>query len=317
MTTSSSSSKAAKSVNLFKHELGTGTWSWGDRLFWGFGKDYGEEDSRSVFDESIKSGVTFFDTAEIYGTGESERLLGKFLKSATRPVIIASKFMPYPWRINRDYLRRALKGSLKRLGLSSIHLYQIHWPYPPVPITTWLEGMAELQQEGLIKAVGVSNYNLSQTETAIRALDKFGLKLASNQVEYHLLDRTVEKNGLLSLCKQEGIRLIAYSPLAQGLLTGKYSPENPPGGIRRSRFHNQLQTISPLISALRKLGDQHDGKTPAAVAINWTIRKGTLPIPGAKTMLQMNQNASALGWKLNEEEVAHLDEVSEACQLGL
>jgi aryl-alcohol dehydrogenase-like predicted oxidoreductase len=169
----------------------------------------------------------------------------------------------------------------------------------------------------LIGAIGISNYNLSQTENAIRTLENFGLKLASTQVEYHLLDRTIEKNGLLSLCKQEGIRLIAYSPLAQGMLTGKYSPENPPAGIRRTRFHNQLQVISPLIAALRKLGDQHGGKTPAAVALNWTMQKGTLPIPGAKTMLQLVQNAGALGWKLNEDEMAQLDEVSEACQLGL
>jgi aryl-alcohol dehydrogenase-like predicted oxidoreductase len=317
MKTSSSSSKAIKPVDLFKHTLGTGTWSWGDRLFWGFGKEYGEEDAHSVFDESIKSGITFFDTAEVYGSGESEHMLGKFLLSNTVPIFIASKFMPFPWRIRRESLRRAFQGSLKRLGLSKIDLYQIHWPNPPVPTTTWVEEMASLQQEGLIGAIGVSNYTLPQTENAIRTLDNFGLKLASTQIEYHLLNRSAEMNGLLSLCKQEGIRLIAYSPLAQGLLTGKYSPENPPSGIRGTRFHSQLQMISPLITALRKLGDQHGGKTPAAVALNWTICKGTLPIPGAKTMLQLVQNASALGWKLNEDEMAHLDEVSEACQLGL
>lgn len=317
MKTSSSGSKATKSVDLFKHALGTGTWSWGDRLFWGFGKDYGEEDARSVFEESIKSDITFFDTAEVYGSGESERLLGKFHQSTTTPILIASKFMPYPWRLKRDSLRRALQGSLKRLGISKIALYQIHWPYPPLPPSTWVEELAELQQEGLIGAIGISNFNLSQTETSIRTLETFGLKLASTQIEYHLLNRTAEKDGLLSVCKQEGIRLIAYSPLAQGLLTGKYSPDNPPNGIRRTRFHSQLQVISPLITALRKLGDQHGGKTPAAVALNWTMCKGTLPIPGAKTMLQLVQNASALGWKLNEDEVLYLDEVSEACQLGL
>lgn len=317
MKTSSSSSKVSKSNDLFKHALGTGTWSWGDRLFWGFGKEYGEEDAHSVFDESIKSGITFFDTAEVYGSGESEHMLGKFLQSATAPIVIASKFMPYPWRFKRDSLRRAFEGSLKRLGVSKIDLYQIHWPNPPVPTTTWVEEMASLQQEGLIGGIGISNFNLSQTEDAIRTLEKFGLKLASTQIEYHLLNRSAETNGLLSLCKQESIRLIAYSPLAQGLLTGKYSPENPPSGIRGTRFHSQLQTISPLIMALRKLGDLHGGKTPAAVALNWTVCKGTLPIPGAKTLLHLVQNASALGWKLNEEEMAHLDEVSEACQLGL
>jgi aryl-alcohol dehydrogenase-like predicted oxidoreductase len=233
------------------------------------------------------------------------------------PVVVASKFMPYPWRLGQESLRRALMGSLNRLGLVRIHLYQIHWPIPLLSSATWLDDMAELQNDGLIGAIGVSNFNLSQTEAAIDTLSRHGLKLASNQVEYHLLNRSVEKDGLLSLCLKEKIRLIAYSPLAQGLLTGKYSPENPPDGIRRSRLHSQLYTIGPLIALLRKIGDQYGGKTPAAVALNWTIRKGTLPIPGAKTLLQITQNAGALGWKLNDAEIAQLDEASEACNFGL
>jgi aryl-alcohol dehydrogenase-like predicted oxidoreductase len=317
MKTSSSSSQDPRSVDLSKHELGTGTWAWGDRIFWGFGKEYGEEDARSVFDESLSTGIAFFDTAEVYGSGTSERLLGKFIQAATKPVVVATKFMPYPWRINRKSFRRAFLGSLNRLGLDFIHLYQIHWPTPLVAPATWLDEMAELQHEGLIGAIGVSNFNLAQVENAIKTLARHGLKLASNQVEYHLLNRSIEKDGLLALCLQEKVRLIAYSPLAQGLLTGKYSLENPPDGLRRTRLYNQLQTVSPLTALLRKIGDQHGGKTPAAVALNWTIRKGTLPIPGAKTMLQLTQNAGALGWKLNEAEMAQLDETSEACNLGL
>jgi aryl-alcohol dehydrogenase-like predicted oxidoreductase len=317
MKTSSSSSKTPKMVDLFKHEMGTGTWAWGDRLFWGFGKEYGEGDARSVFDESLRVGITFFDTAEVYGTGVSERLLGKFIKTTTEAVVVASKFMPYPWRLGHDSLRRALLGSLNRLGLERIDLYQIHWPIHLLSSTTWLDEMAELHTEGLIGAIGVSNFNLAQTEAAINTLTRHGLKLASNQVEYHLLNRSVEKDGLLSLCMQENIRLIAYSPLAQGLLTGKYSPENPPDGIRRTRLHSQLYTIGPLIALLRKIGDQHGGKTPAAVALNWTLCKGSLPIPGAKTLLQITQNACALGWKLSDDEIAQLDEASEACNFGL
>jgi len=317
MKTSSSSSKVQKSINLFKHELGTGTWSWGDRLFWGFGKEYGEEDARSVFNESIRDGITFFDTAEVYGSGISERLLGKFMQTIASPVIVATKFMPFPWRLNRSSLRRALNGSMDRLGIEQIQLYQIHWPTPLTSPATWLDEMADLQNEGLIGAIGVSNFNLVQTETAINTLAKHGLKLASNQVEYHLMNRSIEKDGLLTLCQAEKIRLIAYSPLAQGLLTGKYSPENPPDGIRRTRLYNQLQTIGPLIALLRKIGDKYGGKTPAAVALNWTICKGTLPIPGAKTMLQLSQNASAIGWKLDDDEVAQLDTTSDACYFGI
>jgi aryl-alcohol dehydrogenase-like predicted oxidoreductase len=302
-----------QSCDLFKVNLGIGTWSWGDRLFWEYGKEYNDDDIHSVFKECLNLGITFFDTAEVYGSGVSESLIGSFLKDTEKTVRIATKFMPFPWRLSHTSLRNALEKSLKRLGLPKVDLYQIHWPNPPVPTTIWLDEMARLKEEGLIDAIGVSNFNLDQTESAIRTLEKHGLKLASNQVEYHLLNRSIEKNGLMDFCHRESIRLIAYSPLAQGLLSGKYSPENPPVGIRATRYRNQLHTISPLIALLRKLGDHYGGKTPAAVALNWNICKGTLPIPGAKTIIQLNQNAGSLGWKLTDEEVARLDNASEVC----
>lgn len=311
MMMSSSSTSSQPSKALSKHEIGIGAWSWGDKLFWEFGKDYGDVDAHSVFIESLNQGITFFDTAETYGSGDSERMLGKFLTETKQPVYIATKFMPYPWRLNRSSLQVALSKSLQRLGLSRVDLYQIHWPNPPVPTVVWIEEMAKLQMKGLIGSVGVSNYNVAQTENAILTLNKFGLKLASNQVEYHLLNRSIEKDGMLSLCQREGIRVIAYSPLGQGLLTGKYTSENPPRGIRGVRYHNQLKTIGPLIALLRKLGDQYGGKSPAAVALNWAICKGTLPIPGAKTVQQLTQNSGALGWKLNSDDIALLDDLSD------
>jgi aryl-alcohol dehydrogenase-like predicted oxidoreductase len=171
--------------------------------------------------------------------------------------------------------------------------------------------MAKLHSKGLIGSIGVSNFNVAQIESTIVTLKKYGLNLASNQVEYSLLNRSIERNGMTSLCNQENIRIIAYSPLGQGLLTGKYSTDNLPGGIRGLRYHNQLKTIGPLIALLRKLGDQYGGKTPSAVALNWTICKGTLPIPGAKSVQQLTQNAGALGWRLSADDIALLDEASE------
>lgn len=292
--------------------LGIGTWAWGDRLFWGYGKEYYEEDIRQVFQLCLASGIGFFDTAEAYGQGHSEMLLGKFLRENNQKVIVATKFMPFPWRLRKASLLRALRGSLNRLGLSAVDLYQMHWPYPPVTIETWMEAMIEVHQAGLIHAVGVSNYDRKQMDRAQNTLTRQGVQLASNQVEYHLLNRQIEKEGLLKHCHEQGITVIAYSPLAQGVLSGKYTPENPPSGPRRGRYgHRCLSAIQPLMRLLKKIGADYDGKTPAQVAINWTMCKGTIPIPGIKTVAQFEQNLGAIGWQLTEEDIARLDEASD------
>ncbi len=294
-------------------EMGIGTWAWGDRLYWGFGKGYDEKGLRDAFHWLVRSGVNFFDTAEIYGQGKSEEMLGRFVAEVEQPVRIATKFMPLPWRLSRKALLRALRKSLKRLGVASVDLYQIHMPLPPVTIETWMQAMAEAVQEGLIKAVGVSNYNREQMQRAFDGLSTEGLTLASNQVEYSLLDRHIEKDGLLQASRDLDVRLIAYSPLASGVLTGKYTPENPVQGIRANRYNKAtLEKVEPLIRLLNRIGGTHDGKTPAQVALNWVISKGLMPIPGVKTLSQAEVNAGALGWRLSEEEVQRLDEVSGA-----
>lgn len=299
-------------------EMGLGTWSWGDRLFWGYGRGYRDEDIRQAYDASLEAGVFFMDTAEVYGQGRSETLLGKFLAETEQKVVVATKFMPYPWRLGRGSLKRALRNSLKRLGRASVDLYQIHWPFPPVQIEVWMDAMSEAVQAGLITAVGVSNYDRKQMQRAYDALIRQGVPLASNQVEYSLLDRRVEKNGLLKQCQEMGITLIAYSPLAMGMLTGKYTPENPPQGFRARRYQARyLAAMKPLIDQLKRIGSDHAGKTAAQVALNWVICKGAVPIPGAKTLAQAQQNAAALGWRLSEEEVARLDEVSDRVQTAL
>jgi aryl-alcohol dehydrogenase-like predicted oxidoreductase len=293
-------------------ELGVGAWAWGDRLMWGYGRGYSLGDLREAFETSLASKIRLFDTAEVYAQGQSEQILGQFLKGTQEPVFVATKFMPFPWRLSRSALRKALESSLRRLGIPAVDLYQIHMPLPPVNIETWMGAMAEAHQAGLILAIGVSNYDGEQMQTAYDRLLREGIHLASNQVEYSLINRKVEKNGLLKRCTELGIKMIAYSPLAMGVLTGKYTPENPPPGSRGLRFNRRfMEKIQPLLHLLARLGSDHGGKTSAQVALNWTICKNTLPIPGAKTMRQAEQNAGAVGWRLTEAEVAELDETSD------
>jgi aryl-alcohol dehydrogenase-like predicted oxidoreductase len=177
-----------------------------------------------------------------------------------------------------------------------------------------MEAMAEAVKEGLTRTVGVSNYNQSQMLRAYSALARNNAPLAANQVPYSLLNRTIEKNGLLARCRELGVRLIAYSPIEKGLLTGKYFPENPPPGIRGQRYGGLLPKIGQLLRLMTEIGQEHGGKSKTQVALNWCIRKGTMPIPGAKNAEQAEENAGALGWKLTEEEVEKLDEVSDAIQ---
>lgn len=293
-------------------QLGIGTWAWGDRLFWGYGTGYGDADLRQAFDVCIQYGISFFDTAEVYGQGKSEILLGEFIRESGKNVRVATKFMPYPWRLSRGALKRALRGSLKRLGLNQVDLYQMHWPNPPISIPVWMEAMEEVVHDGLTRAVGVSNYDRRQTQQAFETLARGGVPLATNQVEYHLLDRKIEKNGLLKHCQELGIKVIAYSPLGSGLLTGKYTPEQPPQGFRGNRFTRAYLTkIQPLIHLLERIGSDRGGKTVAQTALNWVICKGAVPIPGVKTVRQADQNAGALGWSLTESDVAALDEMSD------
>lgn len=296
---------------LHEMEIGLGAWAWGDRMLWNYGQGYGEEDIAAAFQTSLEAGVHLIDTAEVYGGGRSERYVGKFIKATSRPAQVATKFFPFPWRMRPRAVKRALHRSLERLGLEKVDLYQIHWPFPPVPIETWAEGLAEVVRAGLTRAVGVSNYDKNQMQRAYTLLARYEIPLASNQVEYHLLKRDVEKNGLLARCKELGVRVIAYSPLAKGLLTGKYSPENPPPGVRGRSFAGVLAQLPDLIGLLTEIGQEHDGKMPNQVALNWTICKGTLPIPGAKNADQAAQNAGAGGWRLTPAQVKALDEASD------
>jgi aryl-alcohol dehydrogenase-like predicted oxidoreductase len=296
---------------LHRAEIGLGAWAWGDRTFWHYGHGYTDEDIAAAFRTSLAAGVNFVDTAEVYGAGRSERLLGQFVKNADRKVFVATKFFPIPYRFTKNSVLRALRRSLERLGLEQVDLYQIHWPSPLVPVETYVEGLAQAVKAGFARCVGVSNYNFNQMQRAIKVLSGHGIQLASNQVEYNLLDRKVEKNGLLDHCKEAGIRLIAYSPLAMGMLTGKYSLESPPPAPRSRKYASILKELPSLVSLLAEIGKAHGEKAPGQVALNWVICKGGLPIPGAKTARQAEQNVGAIGWQLSPEEVKALDDASD------
>lgn len=288
--------------------LGLGTWQWGDRLFWDYGRGYEDGDLEAAFKESLAAGVRLYDTAEVYGRGKSEWLLGQFVHGCGQKPLIVSKCFPFPWRFSRKSLISALKGSLRRLGMERLDLYLLHWPWPPVPLEGWAEALAEAYELGLTRAVGISNCDLGQTERVSRVLARHGVKLAANQVEYSLLERRPEHSGLLEALRREGVVLMAYSPLAMGWLTGKYSPQNPPTGPMRSRKYRAKEGRIPrLLQALGEVAQDRQA-TPAQVALRWCIQKGTLPIPGAKTPAQARANAGALNLRLSEAEMRLLDE---------
>ncbi|GFR47566.1 hypothetical protein Agub_g9291 [Astrephomene gubernaculifera] len=297
--------------------MGVGAWSWGDRSgYWGYGREYGKDESSGTYKALMDAGLTFIDTAEVYGFGKSEEFLGEFMAAQRRsqpgsPLpVVASKFAPLPWRFSSDSVVAAARASLARLRLSRMDLYMQHWPgYGPQYFCNdaFLDGLAECQQQGLCRAVGVSNFTADRVRGAVARLGARGVPLASNQVQYSLLYRAPETNGVLEACREAGVTLVAYSPLAQGLLTGKYTPGGPrPSGPRGLLFsESRLRELEPLLGALRAVAEER-GKSMTQVALNWVICQGALPIPGAKTEAQLAQLAGALGWRLSEGELAEL-----------
>eukprot|EP01025_Chloroclados_australasicus_P008514 TRINITY_DN13037_c0_g1_i1.p1 TRINITY_DN13037_c0_g1~~TRINITY_DN13037_c0_g1_i1.p1 ORF type:complete len:391 (-),score=22.58 TRINITY_DN13037_c0_g1_i1:216-1319(-) len=296
--------------------IGVGAWSWGDRSgYWGYGSDYTKNDNLNAYVSVLESGINFIDTAEVYGFGQSEEFLKDFMTQTNTSPIIATKFAPLPWRYTEDSVVSALRSSLIRLGLSSVGLYMIHWPGFFLNMFSndeYVKGLAKCVDLGLAEAVGVSNFNAQRVLASHKILQERGVVLASNQVQYSLLYRTPEKNGVLESCNEVGVTLVAYSPLCQGLLTGKYKPGNGPSGQRKLTYSDeQLRQIEPLIQLMREIGEQHGGKTPAQVALNWCVCKGVLPIPGVKNRRQVEETAGAFGWRLTKQEQMDLEKASD------
>jgi aryl-alcohol dehydrogenase-like predicted oxidoreductase len=300
------------SSDLWVRPLGTGAWSWGDRLVWGYGRDYRLPEIAGAFKASLAAGLTFFDTAEIYGFGASEKILGHVARPVREDVILATKFMPWPWRTDAKSFHSAVSNSLRRLGVDRIDLYQIHFHPALLSDSTLTRAIAREVRDGRIRAVGTSNYSIGQLVAMHRALEKLGVPLATHQAKYSLLMRGAETRGLTSVCRARNITLVAASPLAKGLLTGKYGVGRPPPGPRRLVAGTaRLATVDRVVALMRDIGADHGGRTPSQVALNWLIaQRNVVPIPGAKNAGQAEQNAGALGWSLTPEAVAALDEAT-------
>jgi aryl-alcohol dehydrogenase-like predicted oxidoreductase len=295
--------------------MGLGTWAWGDTFTWGmngYDRSYSFDTIREAYRTSVAAGVTCLDTAEMYGRGESERIIARLLEEdrASRDrIIVATKFFPAPWRVALpSALMAALRASLERLRMPWVHLYQIHGPISLRSHKAMAAALAEAHRAGLVKAVGVSNYSEQEMRAIHAALAAHGVPLATNQIEFSLLRTMPESSGLLRACKELGVVVLAYSPLGQGRLTGKYSAGSPPPG-RRGFGDFPWAEIDPIVAELGRIGARHGGKTPAQVALNWVICKGAVPIPGAKNARQAEQNAGALGWRMSAEDVQALDRV--------
>jgi aryl-alcohol dehydrogenase-like predicted oxidoreductase len=207
--------------------LGVGVMSWGERII-GYGKTHTREDVFQAYRACLDAGLNFFDTAEGYGRGESERLLGECRRKDGRPILITTKFAPAsifaptPARQSPRALLQALDNSLRCLGVECIDLYQIHFPPAPQKIDAYMDMMAEAVRAGKVRAVGVSNFRASLMRQAHARLARYDIPLASNQVHYNLLYRHSEANGVLDACRELDVALIAYSPMEAGILTGKF-----------------------------------------------------------------------------------------------
>jgi aryl-alcohol dehydrogenase-like predicted oxidoreductase len=287
--------------------IGLGTWQFGSRE-WGYGQSYAEGEARAIVRRALELGVTLFDTAEIYGFGRSERILGEALGEQRDSAFLATKI--FPLLPVAPVVEQRAVASANRLGTRRIDLYQVHQPNPVVRDGTIMRGMRALQRVGLVGEVGVSNYPLQRWQAAEKAL---GSRVLSNQVRYSLIDRAPERD-LLPFASSTGHVVIAYSPLAQGLLSGQYH--------RRHRPANRLRAASPLflpenldradelIAVLREVADAHQAR-PAQVALAWVIRHpAVVAIPGASSVEQLESNVAAADIELTDDQYRTLTEAA-------
>ncbi|MBD2437413.1 aldo/keto reductase [Nostoc sp. FACHB-110] len=309
-----------KSREISLSTMGCGTWAWGNQLLWGYNESM-DEQLQAVFNLCVSNGVTLFDTGDSYGTGRlngrSELLLGRFSQEYQglnqENICLATKLAAYPWRWTRQSMIQACRASAKRLG-RNVDLVQMHWStgnYAPWQETRLLDGLADLYEQGLVKGVGLSNFGPKRLKLVHQRFAERGVPISTLQVQYSLLSTyPLTQLHLKDVCDELGIKLIAYSPLALGILTGKYSQKGPfPKGIRGLLFRQLLPGARSLLSCLREIA-QTRHKTMSQVALNWCICKGTIPIPGAKSVTQAQDNIGALGWYLDSQEIAELDQAA-------
>ncbi|HEY4033515.1 MAG TPA: aldo/keto reductase [Ktedonobacteraceae bacterium] len=277
--------------------LGTGTNRWV--------QDKNNEAVFQTFRSFVDAGVNLFDTAEVYNGGKSERLLGECARQDSRSVVIASKFAPLPTRLSHRQFMNALDASLSRLGVQTIDLYYIHWPFLTfLSIETMMDMMARAIEAGKVRAVGVSNFSAGQMCRAADRLARYDIPLAANQVYYNLLHRQPEVNGVLDACRELNVALVAFFPLASGRLTSGSSP----AASSRSSSSTREKRQGDLQETLHSIA-QKRGKSISQVVLNWFLHRDehVIPIPGATSARHALENADTLSWELSNDEFAAID----------
>jgi aryl-alcohol dehydrogenase-like predicted oxidoreductase len=288
-------------------QIGLGTWQFGSKG-WGYGTDFDKKDAISIVHKALELGINLIDTAEAYGIGKSEEIIGEAITGYDREsFIIVSKFLPVT--IRPSTVNRALDKSLKRLKTDYLDIYLIHWPNPILPLGRTLKYMEKMVDEGLIRHIGISNFGLNRFK---KAQDKMtSHKIEVNQLNYSMAKPNVRET-FLPYATENGITIMAYSPLAQGFLTGKYNSENTPKGTRRRNrvFRKKnFERAIPLFELLKSIAEEHK-VTMSQVAINWLIQdKPVVAIPGAKTLQQLESNVQASEFNLTSSNLSHLSKV--------
>jgi aryl-alcohol dehydrogenase-like predicted oxidoreductase len=275
------------------------------------------EEKNAIIKAALDGGINWFDTAEMYGAGISERSLASGLKAAGKPdkeVVIATKWLPF-FRTAGN-IQHSIKDRLHFLDGYSIGNYMVHQPYSFSSPEAEMNAMADLVEAGKIRSVGVSNFNPARMRRAHAALAKRGLPLAVNQVQYSLLHREIETDGVLETARELGVTIIAYTPIARGLLSGKYHKDpallRKMSGWRKASMLRNLGRSRPLINAMEEIATQYEA-TIAQVALKWLIHFNgeiVVTIPGATRVCQAEENAGAMQFQLSRNEMARLDEVS-------
>jgi aryl-alcohol dehydrogenase-like predicted oxidoreductase len=290
--------------------IGLGTWQFGSRE-WGYGDQYAEQTAIEITRRALDLGINLIDTAEIYGFGRSERIVGRAIAGRRDEAFVATKVFPV-LPLSSIVQQRGV-ASADRLGVDHLDLYQVHWPNPLVPLGQTMEGMARLQRTGLVRHVGVSNFTLDRWRAAESAL---GGPVLSNQVQYSLVTRKPDRE-LVPWAQQNDRLVIAYSPLAQGFLSAKYDAANAPGGVRAGNslfLPENIERAQPLFTALKEIAVRHSA-TPAQVALAWVLRRpNVVAIPGASSVAQLEANVAAADLELTDDDDARLTSESDRFQ---
>ena len=295
-------------------KIALGTWAWGAGAFGGdtvFGSNTDVGNLKPVFQAAMKAGLNLWDTATVYGMGESERILGALSREFKREdVQISTKFTPQIAEIFENSVEKMADASILRMDCDYIDIYWIH---NPMDVERWTPGLIPLLQKGKVKRVGVSNHNIKEIRLANQILGEAGFKVSAVQNHFSLLYRSSEKGGVLDYCKENGIEFWAYMVLEQGALSGKYNQENPlPAESDRGKKYNPvLPQLEALTAEMTAIGKKY-GASCSQVGIAWAIAKGTLPIIGATKERHVIEAAEAAKIQLTAQEVERLEKLADA-----